>query len=143
LGWSSTVADSANTPYRKPRQRRRPARKPKDYALAQLRGYWEPEEVEGYSKNAAGVVSDALNGLQAGLGKRFAEEEMLHAWSEIVGEFIAQHSRPIRIERKVLYIQVLQSAIHYSLERSKGDILEKMQTRFGRAAIRELRFRIG
>lgn len=137
------VADSADTPYRKPRSRRRRSRNPKDYALAQLRGYWEPEEVDGYSKDAAGVVAKALNGLQAGLGKRFAEEEMLQAWSGIVGEFIAEHARPVRIDRKILYIQVLQPAIHYSLERSKADILGKMQARFGRSAIRDLRFRVG
>ena len=139
----ATLSDSAKTPYRKPRQRKRKGRSNKDYALAQLRGYWEPEEVDQYGTDAAQVVAKALEGLQAGLGKQFAEEEMLAAWSGIVGDFVAEHARPIRINRRVLYVQVLQPAIHYTLERGKADILAKMQARFGAASIRQVRFRVG
>jgi len=108
-----------------------------------MRGYWEPEDVDQYGTDAAQVVAKALEGLQAGLGKQFAEEEMLGAWSGIVGDFVAEHARPIRIERRVLYVQVLQPAIHYTLERGKADILAKMQARFGEKAIRQVRFRVG
>lgn len=144
------MTDSANNrkiseeqAFPKPRPRKRRSRNPRDYALAQLRGYWEPEAVAEYEKDAATVLAKALNGLQAGLGERFAEEEILSAWSDVVGEFVASHSRPTKLDRRVLYVQVLQSAIHYTLERSKADLLQKMQARFGASAVRQLRFLIG
>ena len=130
-------------PFPKPRSRRRRGLSTKDYALAQLRGYWEPQEVEGYEKDVGTVLSKALNGLQAGLADRVAEEEVLSAWNDLVGPFVAEHSQPIRLDRKTLYVQVLQPAIHYTLERQKADLLQKMQTRFGARTIRQLRFRIG
>jgi predicted nucleic acid-binding Zn ribbon protein len=111
--------------------------------LAQLRGYWEPEEVDGFEKEAADILSKALNGLQAGLAERVAEEEVLAAWHDVVGDFVAQHSQPTKLDRRTLYVQVLQPAIHYTLERQKADILNRMQARFGKQTIRQLRFRIG
>lgn len=134
---------SGGRPFPKPRARRRRGRSTKDYALAQLRGYWEPEEVEDFEKDAATVLAKALNGLQAGLADRVAEEEVLSAWNDLVGSFVAEHSQPIRLDRKTLYVQVLQSAIHYTLERQKADLLQKLQTRFGARTIRQLRFRVG
>ena len=108
-----------------------------------MRGYWEPEEVDGYEKDVGTVLSKALNSLQAGLADRVAEEEVLSAWNELVGPFVAEHSKPIRLDRKTLYVQVLQSAIHYTLERQKADLLKKLQTRFGARTVRDLRFRVG
>ena len=130
-------------PFPKPRARRRRGRSTKDYALAQLRGYWEPQEVEGYEKDVGAVLAKALNGLKAGLADRVAEEEVLSAWNDLVGAFVAEHSQPIRLDRKILYVQVLQSAIHYTLERQKADLLQKLQTRFGARTVRQLRFRVG
>ncbi len=79
-----------------------------------------------------------------GLGERLREEEILAAWSEVVGDFIATHSRPFRLQAGVLQIQVLQPTMHYELDRVwKSRILEKLRQRFGTRAIREVRFRIG
>lgn len=99
--------------------------------------------MEGYEKDVGAVLSKALNGLQAGLADRVAEEEVLSAWNELVGAFVAEHSKPIRLDRRTLYVQVLQPAIHYTLERQKANLLQKLQTRFGARTIRQLRFRVG
>jgi hypothetical protein len=43
----------------------------------------------------------------------------------------------------VLSIQVLQPSVRYELERNwKNEILAKLQARFGKKAIREIKFRI-
>jgi hypothetical protein len=43
----------------------------------------------------------------------------------------------------VLTIQVLQPSVRYELERNwKAEILQKLQTRFGKKVIREVKFRI-
>jgi predicted nucleic acid-binding Zn ribbon protein len=79
-----------------------------------------------------------------GLRERLHETEVIEAWSKIVGEFIAAHSAPVALREGVLYVRVLQPALHYELEQiSKPEILRKLKKRFGSKTIRDLRFRIG
>ncbi len=79
-----------------------------------------------------------------GLCERLHETEIIEAWSKIVGEFIAAHSMPVALREGVLYVRVLQPALHYDLEQvSKIDILRRLKQRFGPKTIRDVRFRIG
>jgi len=79
-----------------------------------------------------------------GLGERLHEREVMTTWAKIVGEFIAAHSSPIALREGVLYVHVLQPALHYELDRvTKPEILRKLKKRFGGKVIRDLRFRLG
>jgi predicted nucleic acid-binding Zn ribbon protein len=79
-----------------------------------------------------------------GLRERLHETEVIDAWSKIVGEFIATHSAPVALREGILYVRVLQPALHYELEQvSKIDILRKLKQRFGGKIIRDVRFRVG
>ncbi|PYJ44871.1 MAG: hypothetical protein DME85_14200 [Verrucomicrobia bacterium] len=79
-----------------------------------------------------------------GLRERLHETEVIDAWSKIVGEFIAAHSAPVALRDGVLYVRVLQPALHYELEQvSKTEILRKLKKRFGTKTIRDIRFRVG
>src|SRR6266436_5312405 len=67
-----------------------------------------------------------------GLKERLRESEVIDAWSSIVGEFIAAHSAPVALRDGILYVRVLQPALHYELEQiSKSEILRKLKQRFG------------
>jgi predicted nucleic acid-binding Zn ribbon protein len=79
-----------------------------------------------------------------GLRERLHETEVIDTWSKIVGEFIAAHSAPFALRDGILYVRVLQPALHYELEQvSKIDILRKLKQRFGGKTIRDIRFRVG
>ena len=79
-----------------------------------------------------------------GLRERLHESEILSAWRALVGDFIAAHSCPITLRDGILYVHVLQPALHYELERvAKPQILRKLKQRFGGRVIRDLRFRLG
>jgi predicted nucleic acid-binding Zn ribbon protein len=79
-----------------------------------------------------------------GLKERLHETEVLEAWSDIVGSFIAAHSAPVALREGILYVRVLQPALHYELEQvAKIDILRKLKQRFGTKVIRDVRFRVG
>ena len=79
-----------------------------------------------------------------GLKERLHETEVMEAWGKIVGDFIAAHSAPVALREGVLYVRVLQPALHYELEQvSKIDILRKLKQRFGGKVIRDIRFRVG
>ena len=111
-------------------------------ALAEWRGYREPRPVADRQFEVSGLLPKAMQSL--GLGERVLESEVLRAWREVVGDFIATHSSPSRLREGVLYVRVLQPTIHFELERVwKTDILHKLKSRFGPRVIRELRFRVG
>lgn len=111
-------------------------------ALAEWRGYREPRPVAAGLQSLDGVLGPAMLGL--GLGERVQESEVLAAWKEIVGEFIAGHSVPSKLRAGILYVSVLQPSIHFELERVwKTQVLEKLKARFGKRVIREVRFRVG
>jgi predicted nucleic acid-binding Zn ribbon protein len=79
-----------------------------------------------------------------GLRERLRETEIIDAWSKIVGDFIAAHSTPVALREGILYVRVLQPALHYELEQiSKSEILRKLKQRFGVKTIRDIRFRVG
>jgi predicted nucleic acid-binding Zn ribbon protein len=79
-----------------------------------------------------------------GLRERLRETEVIEAWSKIVGDFISAHSAPVALREGVLYVRVLQPALHYELEQiSKSEILRKLKQRFGSKTIRDVRFRVG
>ncbi|MCB1078700.1 MAG: DUF721 domain-containing protein [Verrucomicrobiae bacterium] len=124
---------------KKPRFRK--YRGTKDRALAEFRGYWEPDDTSAFVHDDIGeVIGSTLKKL--GLKQRFDEDQVRVAWKEVVGDFVAQNSQPVGVNRKVLLVHVLQPAVHYTLERMKGQILERMQARFGKDNLREIRFRI-
>ena len=79
-----------------------------------------------------------------GLRERLRETEVIEAWSKIVGDFIAAHSTPVALREGILYVRVLQPALHYELDQiSKPEILRKLKQRFGGKTIRDVRFRVG
>ncbi|MDF1851853.1 MAG: DUF721 domain-containing protein [Verrucomicrobiales bacterium] len=121
--------------------RSRPKRSMRERALAQLRGYWEPQDVSKFEQNMGSAVEKTMKGL--GLESRFNEDQVFDAWNDLVDNFVANNARPIALQRKVLIIQVLHSTVFYELERMKGQILKRMQDRFGETHIRDVRFRLG
>lgn len=110
--------------------------------IAEWRGL--PQKAVAHDRWSAPV--DVLPKLmqRLGLKERLHENEVMEAWGKIVGEFIAAHSAPVALRDGILYVRVLQPALHYELEQiSKIDILRKLKQRFGTKIIRDLRFRVG
>jgi len=98
-----------------------------------------PEKREGRPLVA---VADAVKSLitRLGLTERINEGDILAAWRDIVGDFLAQHSRPARLVNGVLHVEVLQSSVRYELDRTwRPEILKKLQARFGKAAVKDIR----
>jgi predicted nucleic acid-binding Zn ribbon protein len=110
--------------------------------IAEWRGLPEKKTRPDRWQTAADVLPKLMQRL--GLRERLHETEVIDAWSKIVGEFIATHSAPVALREGILYVRVLQPALHYELEQvSKIDILRKLKKRFGAKTIRDIRFRVG
>jgi len=111
-------------------------------AIAEWRGLPEKFPSPDRWQATADVLPKLMQRL--GLKERLHETEVIDAWSKIVGDFIAAHSAPVALREGILYVRVLQPALHYELEQiSKAAILRKLKQRFGSKTIREIRFRVG
>jgi predicted nucleic acid-binding Zn ribbon protein len=110
--------------------------------IQEWRGLAEPEPTPDRTLSIREVLIQLAPKL--GLESRMCEEEIIAAWTEIVGDFFARHSRPARLNQGALVVNVLQPTLLYDLERRwKPEILIKLKKRFGEKLIRELRFRMG
>ena len=86
----------------------------------------------------AGAIEQLITRL--GLRERIDEADIQAAWRGIVGDFLAQHSQPARLVNGILHIQVMQSSVRYELDRTwRAEILRKLQSRFGKNAIKDIR----
>jgi predicted nucleic acid-binding Zn ribbon protein len=110
--------------------------------LSEWRGYHDrpakPDRTQSVADTLAGVMR------KLGLEERLTESQILAAWKEIVGDWFALHTCPDRIRDGVLFVRVVQSSVHYELDRNcKVRILQKLKARFGPKRIRDIRFRVG
>lgn len=109
--------------------------------LAEWRGVREPAA----QRDRAQTVAEALQKVmkKMGLTDRLTEAQIQEAWREIVGEWFAKHTCPASLRDGVLFVQVIQSTVHYELDRVwKPQILAKLKTRFGARKIRDVKFRV-
>ena len=110
--------------------------------VAEWRGLREPKPHSDRWQAPADVLPRLMQ--QLGLAERLRENEVIDAWKQIVGDFIATHSAPLSLREGVLFVRVLQPALHYQFETiSKAEILRRLKQRFGGRTIRDVRFRLG
>ena len=110
-------------------------------ALAEWRRLEEPRPKADRCASVAELLQKVMPKL--GLGERLGEQQVSAAWREVVGEFLALHSLPVGLSAGVLTVQVVQPSVRYELDRSwKRDILNKLQERFGKSVVRDIRFRL-
>jgi len=91
-------------------------------------------------------LSDIIPGIikKMGLSQRVKEAEVVKEWPEMVGKAIAKHCQPVSLEKGVLTVYVDSSPWLNELQRfSKMMILEKLQSKLGKKAVKDIRFRIG
>ena len=108
--------------------------------LAEWRGYREPA-----AQKSATAMADAVGPTLRSMGLKdlMNEADVLSAWQEIVGNFIASNSAPVRLVAGNLTVRVLQPSLRFELERQwRGIILEKLRARFGAKIVRQITFRV-
>ncbi len=110
-------------------------------ALAEWRGLEEPFRKADRCASVADLLQKVMPKL--GLGERLGEQQVTAAWKEVVGDFLALHSLPVALSGGILTVQVVQPSVRYELDRTwKREILSKLQERFGKKVVREVRFRL-
>ena len=78
-----------------------------------------------------------------GLRDRFRENVLQESWRDLMGEFVARHTRPMGVHRNVLTVEVDHSAwLHEMTLFHKKIMLENVRRRFTDLQIRDIRFRL-
>jgi predicted nucleic acid-binding Zn ribbon protein len=113
---------------------------------ARILAEWRGMPEDPFPKDTAELVGSVVESVfgKLGLKTRIREEEIKEAWREVVGDFLSRHSAPASLENGTLVVHVLQPTVHFELERVwKRKLLLKLQEKFGKHAVREIRFRLG
>ncbi len=71
------------------------------------------------------------------LEDKFAESNITLSWPEIAGPLIAKHTRRIRIENKILKIEVDNAPLREQLSLSKSRIIKLVNDKAGRQLVLE------
>jgi len=79
-----------------------------------------------------------------GLEQRLQQSQVFFLWSEIVGSDIARHAQPVSLRNGLLVVTVDHPVWLQELSRyHKPLMLQKVQERVGKKAVRDICFRIG
>jgi len=71
------------------------------------------------------------------LDDKFAESNITLSWQELVGPMIAKHTRRIRIENKILKIEVDNAPLREQLNLSKTRLIKLVNEKAGRQLVVE------
>ena len=105
---------------------------------------WRGVDEPGPQRAAISVADLVLRvAEESGVSKRLQMEEMVAAWREAVGAFIAVQSAPESMERGVLLIRIMQPTVHHVLQGRRREILLRLRQLMGDRAPRDLRLKVG
>lgn len=69
--------------------------------------------------------------------------EIWRLWEGIVGQTIADNARPAAFKGDILLVNVTSSPWMQQLQFLKKDIVQKINTAFGKQLVKEIKFKIG
>lgn len=122
-----------------------PKRSPKERALADLRGI-DLAPLEKIRERPAKAVSDVMPQILSKLrmDKRQGEAEIQRAWQHLIDPIITAHAQPTSINKGTLFVTVDSSVWLDEIVRyRRKEILDRLQTSFGREVIQRISFRVG
>ncbi len=68
---------------------------------------------------------------------------ILGVWNEIVGEPVAEHSKPRSVRNRILFVDVSHSTWMQQLQFLKPTLLDQVNDFLGEPLIRDIRFKLG
>ena len=122
-----------------------PKRSARESVLAAWRGVdLRPLEIarRDSSRAVGGLVAQTLT--RMGMERRRAEAEIVKVWNHLIDPTLTVHAQPVGIRNGTLFVVVDSSVWLDEIVRyRRRDILNRMQTSFGRETIQRISFRVG
>lgn len=107
-------------------------------STATARGGRKPPARSGQPRAVAEVLQQYLR--STGMQQVFEDYRVIEAWAEIAGAQLAGDTRPIRIEKGVLWIGVKNAPLANQLQYLKPAMLDRIRKLIPGARIRDIRF---
>jgi len=133
-----------NRPFFNPRKWSAPPTA-RERVLAQWRGV-DLRAVEKARKPTSKKVGDVMPRILIDLriDRRQSETEILKVWNNLIDPNIVEHAKPTGIRNGTLFVTVDSSVWLDEIVRyRRREILERLQTSFGRDLITRISFRVG
>lgn len=109
--------------------------------LREFRGAGEPLDLDGNMSTPADLMGGILDGLR--LSEGVEESRIRDAWSEVAGGFVARQTEPMSLHQGVLTLRVLQPAMRFHLEQSRGQLLKRLKKHLGPKIVSDVRLVLG
>ncbi len=84
------------------------------------------------------AIEEAIDG--AGIKSALNQESAVILWSVVVGKVVSSVTKAERVESGTLVVSVESSVWRQELHMQKKEIINKLNTKIGTKAIREIRF---
>jgi predicted nucleic acid-binding Zn ribbon protein len=113
--------------------------------LAQWRGvdYGPLEIARATPAKLPGAVLPALM-KELRLDARQAEAEVVKVWNSLIDPVVTAHAQPANLHKGTLFVNVDSSVWLTEIVRyRRKEIIERLQTSFGKSVIQKISFRIG
>lgn len=122
-----------------------PRRSARDRVLAQWRGVdVTPLEkaTQRHEKTAEQLVTSVFKTLR--MDRRQSEAEIVKVWNELIDPTVTAHAQPTGINKGTLFVTVDSSVWLSEIVRyRRKEILERLQSSFGKELIARISFRAG
>lgn len=122
-----------------------PRLSPRERVLAAWRGVDVTPVVRANArreKRAEQLVGNVLQGLR--MDRRLAEAEIVRVWNHLIDPTIAAHAQPTGINKGTLFVTVDSSTWLSEIVRyRRREILERLQSSFGKEMVARISFRCG
>ena len=79
---------------------------------------------------------------EQGFEHKMVEQKVFSAWELAVGKLIARNTQPVSLVKSKLTVHALSHPLVTELTFLRQRIIQKLNAEIGRAAVRELRFRM-
>ena len=117
------------------------AKRHRHWLITQWRGVADGPLMDLPVKSVGDVVGKVMKA--AGLGDRLMLDDVLAAWQQVAGEFIAKNTLPDGFTRGVLQVRCTQPSVHHALMQEKPALLKKLNEKLGAGKIKDVRIRHG
>ncbi len=109
---------------------------------------WIKDKMKGKKSNkiTSKFVRNMLGDFLGNITETYKEKpsKILDAWPEIIGEKFAHMTKAVSIKNKILTVNVSNSTLYSLLcQHEKITLLKKLQKKFSKEAVQDIRFRIG
>ena len=86
------------------------------------------------------AVGPLLTGVLEGLGldRRLREFQAVEVWNSVVGEVIAENTRPVAMREGVLFVEVASSVWMQELVLLRDEIVERLNQQLGENIVRRI-----